>query len=37
MAGAPRGAVRRGEIDHALAGENFFQINVREKGPLIKQ
>ena len=25
------------EIDHALAGENFFQINVREKGPLIKQ
>ena len=22
------------EIDHAVAGENLFRINVREKGPL---
>lgn len=25
------------EIDHAVAGENMFHINVREKGPLLKQ
>lgn len=25
------------EIDHAVAGKNLFQINVREKGPLLKQ
>ena len=29
---------RRGRIDHAMAGQNLFQINVREKkGPVIKQ
>ena len=25
------------EIDHAVAGQNLFQINVREKRPLIQQ
>ena len=25
------------EIDHAVAGENLFRINVREKGPLLRQ
>lgn len=25
------------EIDHSVAGQNLFQINVREKGPVIKQ
>lgn len=25
------------EIDHIVAGENTFHINVRERGPLIKQ
>ena len=25
------------EIDHAVAGQNLFQINVREKRPLLKQ
>ena len=25
------------EIDHAVAGQNLFQINVREKGPILKQ
>ena len=25
------------EIDHAVAGENAFHIDVREKGPLLRQ
>ena len=25
------------EIDHALAGQNLFRIQVREKGPVLKQ
>ena len=25
------------EIDHALAGQNLFQISVREKGPVLRQ
>ena len=25
------------EIDHAVAGENVFHIDVREKGPILKQ
>ena len=33
----PRGARAVGRIDHAVAGENLFQINVREKGPVLKQ
>ena len=28
---------RRGEIDHAVAGENLFHIHVRQKGLSIKQ
>ena len=29
---------RHGRIDYAMAGQNLFQINVREKkGPVIKQ
>ena len=25
------------EIDHAVAGQNLFQINVREKRPILQQ
>ena len=29
---APAAVVRRGRIDHSVAGRNVFQINVREAG-----
>ena len=34
--GPPR-RLRRGEIDHVLAGQNLFRIQVREKQPVLKQ
>ncbi|MBM6975201.1 hypothetical protein [Intestinimonas butyriciproducens] len=36
MCGAP-GAPAPGGIDHLVAGENMFHIDVREKEPLLPQ
>ena len=33
----PPQRLRCGEIDHALAGQNLFRIQVREKQPVLKQ